>query len=126
MWQRSYVDCCVQMGQWKALEELGKHVDDFNLLADVYSHCLMWRELKENILPFALVRLIEEHLHRPAQECSAKSSTDAPKFIFNSLVAFISGAGINLISQLNYILAHILAEPLLHYSQNNLQVSVRT
>ena len=43
------------MGQWKALEELGKHVDEYDLLANVYSHCLMWRELKERILPVALV-----------------------------------------------------------------------
>lgn len=58
MWQQSYIECCEQMGQWKALEELGKHVDDYNLLGRVYSHSLMWRELKETILPFALVSFL--------------------------------------------------------------------
>lgn len=61
MWQQSYIQCCEQMGQWKALEELGKHVEDYNLLANVYSHCLMWRELKEHILPFALVSNFFKH-----------------------------------------------------------------
>ena len=55
MWQRSYIECCAELGQWKTLEDLGKSVDDYNLLANVYSKSLMWRELKETILPFALV-----------------------------------------------------------------------
>lgn len=65
MWQRTYIECCAQLGQWKTLEDLGKHVDDFNLLANVYSKSLMWRELKENILPYALV----ESSYREDMDC---------------------------------------------------------
>ena len=56
MWQKTYIECCTQMGQWKALEDHGRHVDDYDLLANAHCHLLNWRELRERILPIALVR----------------------------------------------------------------------
>jgi len=51
MWQRKYMECCNQMGQWKTLVDYGRSVEDYSLLATSYVKTSDWRGLREDILP---------------------------------------------------------------------------
>ena len=55
LWQNKYLQCCEELNQWDPVQEYARVTEHYGLLMDCLWRAQDWTNLKQDVLPKALV-----------------------------------------------------------------------